>query len=50
MTNLFQITHISNNLEGQWANITPILKQAAKESLGEERRWDQRKRSQKIGC
>jgi hypothetical protein len=38
ITNLLQITKVSNNLEEECANIGTILIQAEKESLGEKKR------------
>jgi hypothetical protein len=49
ITNLLQITPIGNNLEEEWANVASILKQAAKESLREKKKMDQKKGCQNMG-
>jgi hypothetical protein len=43
ITNLLKITLLRCNLEEKWTNVTTILKQAAKESLGEKRRWTRKR-------
>jgi hypothetical protein len=39
ITNLLQMTSISNNLEDESANTTIIIKRAAEESLSKTRIW-----------